>query len=48
MIRKTGGSVEFLNEPQAILTSLQSAHQNTGQIWDTLKSIEHDEEPCLF
>ena len=48
MIHELGWSVETIEEPQSILTSLQEVHQDTGQIWDTLKSIEHNEVPCLI
>ena len=46
-ICKPGGSVQMLEEPQAIITSTQSVHKDTGQIWETLKSKERNESPCL-
>ena len=47
MICEPGGSVETLEEPQAILTSLQAVHRVTGKIGYTLKSRERDEASCL-
>ena len=41
-IHDPGISVETLEEPQVIITSLQAVHQDTGQIWETLKSIENE------
>ena len=46
MIHELGLSVETIEEPQSILTSLQEFHQDTGQIWDTLKRRERDKAPC--
>ena len=47
-ICKTGGSVETLEKPQEIIKGIQSVHKDTGQIWDTLKSIDRNEVPCLI
>ena len=47
-ICEQGESVEALEEPQAIIISIQSVHQDTGQIWETLESIELAEAHWLL
>ena len=47
-ICEQGESVEALEEPQAIIISIESVHQYTGQIWETLESIELAEAHCLL
>ena len=48
MICEPGGSVETLEEPQAILTSLQEVHKNMEKILDTLNIRESEKVPCLL
>ena len=47
-ISEPGSSAETLEEPQDILTSLQSVNKYTGQIWKILKSRKYDKAPLLF
>ena len=48
MICKPGDSVKTQEVPRAILLGLQAFHQDTGQIWDTLKSRERYKGPCFI
>ena len=47
MIIESGRSVEMLKEPHEIITILQTVKQDNRQIWDTLKTRESNEAPCL-
>ena len=45
-IREPGVPLELLKKTHSILTILQPVHQDNGQTWAALKSIERDETPC--